>query len=71
MARLIKCDKCGAIVEPTDYRSISVQFGYGPASINRKYTYNGKEFPAALSMDVCINCWKLFIDQELEFFDAK
>ena len=69
MARLVKCDKCGAIIEPTNSRRVCTRFGEGPCNRNGNFEYKGKEFPAVLEMEVCLNCWERFIRKTKKLFE--
>ena len=70
MARLVKCDKCGAIIEPMDSRRVYTRFGEGPCNRNGNFEYKGKEFPAALEMEVCTSCWEKFIRKSKKLFKS-
>lgn len=68
MARLVKCDKCGAIVNLTDSRKVYTRFGEGPSNMYGNFEYEGKIFPAILEMEICVDCWKKFIKKSKKLF---
>ena len=68
--KLVKCDKCGEIVNPYDSRRIQVALGAGPCNAYGQYEYEGKVIPAAITKELCIPCWLKFSKKMCKYFNV-